>query len=74
MGAPFHSLNKTHSNAVWATEATLGELPMPQYSGSKKWSSLNGDKKEPDFCCNRIYKFVPRLEKCTNVLGDHVDK
>jgi len=37
---------------------------------TSKWPQ----KQEPDFCFNRIFKLMPRLSKCTNVLGHHVDK
>jgi hypothetical protein len=29
---------------------------------------------KPDFCCDGIFKLVPRSEKCMNKPGDYVEK
>jgi hypothetical protein len=30
--------------------------------------------KEPNFYCDRIFKLMPRWDKCINVLRDYVEK
>jgi len=48
MGEPFHSLNKTRSNAVWATEATLGSGQCHNIQEVEMVISEWPQKQEPD--------------------------